>query len=93
MEASCSVAAVLAALRVDWYTWYTARIEATIKEASKVNIRATESTAGSNVYKAWSSSDKRPESPTSSESTPILRTRLKNKTITSEKLQSKLNLS
>eukprot|EP00964_Phaeocystis_antarctica_P025893 scaffold14560_cov60-Phaeocystis_antarctica.AAC.4 len=61
-------------------------------EASKVKIRATESTAGSNVCKVWSPSDRRSESLTPSESTPILRTRLKNKTITSEKLQSKLNL-
>eukprot|EP00964_Phaeocystis_antarctica_P033661 scaffold19084_cov64-Phaeocystis_antarctica.AAC.4 len=92
MKASRSAAAALAAPRVDWYAWYTARTEATITEASKVTIRATESTAGSNVYEAWSSSDRRFESSTSSESTPILRTRLKNKTITREKLQSKLNL-
>eukprot|EP00964_Phaeocystis_antarctica_P074698 scaffold45994_cov63-Phaeocystis_antarctica.AAC.2 len=92
MKALRSAAAALAAPRVDWYTWYTARTEATITEASKVNIRATESTAGSNVYKAWSSSERRSESSTSSESMPILRTRLKNKTITREKLQSTLNL-
>ena len=62
-------------------------------EASKASIRAAESIAGSNVYEALSSSDRRSDSLTSSESTPILSTRLKNKTITSEKLQSKLNLS
>ena len=45
MEASRSAAAALAAARVDWYTWYTARTEATIMEASKVHIRATESAA------------------------------------------------
>eukprot|EP00964_Phaeocystis_antarctica_P013591 scaffold7455_cov72-Phaeocystis_antarctica.AAC.5 len=93
MAAARSPAAALAALRVDWYTWYTARTEATITEASKVNIRAVESTAGSNVYEAWSSSDSRFESSTSSESTPILSTRQKNKTITREKLQSKPNSS
>eukprot|EP00964_Phaeocystis_antarctica_P134838 scaffold99125_cov67-Phaeocystis_antarctica.AAC.2 len=48
MKASRSTAAALAAPRVDWYAWYTARTEATITEASKVTIRATESTAGSN---------------------------------------------
>eukprot|EP00964_Phaeocystis_antarctica_P021626 scaffold12023_cov67-Phaeocystis_antarctica.AAC.2 len=93
MKASRSAAAALAAFCVDWYAWHTARTEATITENSKVNIRATESTAASNVYKAWSSSDRRSESLTSSESTPILSTRLKNKTITREKQQSKLNLS
>ena len=93
MEASRSAAAALAAFRADRYTWYAARAEATITEASKVHIRATESTAGSNMYEALSSSDRRFESSTSSESTPILSTRQKNKTITSEKLQSKLNSS
>ena len=93
MEASRSAAAALTAFRVDWYAWYTARTEATIMEASNANIRAAESIAGSNVYEALSSSDRRSDSLTSSESTPILSTRLKNKTITSEKLQSKLNLS
>eukprot|EP00964_Phaeocystis_antarctica_P076281 scaffold47157_cov68-Phaeocystis_antarctica.AAC.4 len=93
MKASRSAAAALAAPRVNWYAWYTARTEATITEASKVTIRAIESTAGSNVYEAWSSLDRRSESLTSSESMPILRTRLKNKTITREKLQSKPNSS
>eukprot|EP00964_Phaeocystis_antarctica_P011142 scaffold6125_cov69-Phaeocystis_antarctica.AAC.6 len=91
MKASRSAAAALAVARVEEYAWYTARTEATITEASKVTIRATESTAGSNVYKARISSDRRPEPSIPSESTPILRTRLKNKTITREKMQSKLN--
>ena len=93
MEASRSTAAALAAAFVDWHTWYTAKTEATITEASKVHIRAAESPTGSNMWTAWTSSDRRSESLTSSESTPILSTRLKNKTITREKLQSKLNLS
>eukprot|EP00964_Phaeocystis_antarctica_P109901 scaffold74305_cov67-Phaeocystis_antarctica.AAC.1 len=92
IEASRSAAAALAADRVDWYTWYTAKTEATITEASKVTIRATESTAESKVYAAWSSLDKRSESSTFSESTTILSTRLKTKAITREKWQSKLNL-
>ena len=93
MEASRSAAAALAAFRVDWYTWYAAKTEATIMEASKVQMRRTESAAGLNMYEALSSSDRRFESSTSSESTPILSTRQKNKTITSEKLHSKLNSS
>eukprot|EP00964_Phaeocystis_antarctica_P005527 scaffold3021_cov73-Phaeocystis_antarctica.AAC.2 len=93
MEASRSAAAALTAARLDWYIWYTAKTEATVTEASKVSIRAIERLAGLNVYNAWSSSDKRPDSSTSSESTPILRTRPKNKNTTREKLQSKLNLS
>ena len=93
MEASRSATTALAAVRVDWYTWYAAKAEATITEASKVQMRRTESAAGSNMYEALSSSDRRFESSTSSESTPILSTRLKNKTMTSEKLQSKLNSS
>ena len=92
MEASRSAAAALAAFRVDWYTWYVAKTEATIADASIVHIKATESAAGSNMYEALSS-DRRSESSTSSESTPILSTRLKNKTMTSEKLQSKPNSS
>ena len=62
-------------------------------EASKVHIRAKESSAGSKVYESWTSSESRSESSTSSESTPILSTRLKKKTIASEKLQSKLKSS
>ena len=93
MEASRSAAAALAAFFVDWYTWYAAKTEATITEASKVQMRETDRAAGSNMYDALSSSDRRFESSTSSESTPILSTRQKNKTITSEKLHSKLNSS
>ena len=93
MEASRSAATALAAACVDWYTWYTARTEATMTEASKVSIRATERLAESNVCNAWSSSDKRPDSSTYSESTPILSISERNKNITREKLQTKLNLS
>ena len=93
MEASRSAAVALAAFRADWYTWYAAKTEATITDASKAHIRATESSAVSNMYEALSSSDSSFKSSTFSESTPILSTRLKNKTITSEKLQSKLNSS
>ena len=57
-----------------------------------MTISATETLAGSNVYNALSSTDRTPKSLTPSESKPILRTRLKNKTSTREKLQSKLNL-
>jgi len=58
-----------------------------------VDISATETHTSSNVSLFWNSSDATPKLLTSSESTPILSTRLKKKTITREKLQSKLNLS
>ena len=85
MEFSRSAATALAASRVDWYIWNTVSAKATITEASKVNITATERTVGS-------SPEKKAGSSIPSESTPTLSTRLENKTDTREKLQSKLNL-